>query len=924
MRMFQKFLGFFVLFLVVAVSATGALAQEQRRLAFVIGNAAYPSGALATPANDAGLIAQTLQAAGFDVVGARDVDQESLRGAYRDFLAKVSVAGPNAVVFVYLAGHGAQFEGENYFLPVDAKIANPADVPIQAVRVSDLTRPLAALPNKVNIVVLDAARPNDFPQWNQPLAGGLALVEPDPNMLVAFNAAPGTVAPEGKGPYGAYAQALAEMMRDGGLSLEDVFDRTRLRVNEVTQGAEVPWDASKIDAPFVFFDRAPDAPAPKVSEAESRADRTREIRDFDAHDAYVAALDRDTMRGYEDFLVAYPHDPMAKRVRAIIAARREAITWRETWMRDTPEAYWSYLERYPHGPHAWDARRRLEHFDAALEPPPSFSVIVYDVPPPPPEEIVYVDRPVLYFDDPDFDFEPPPPVAVVFLPPPPPDFVVLPPPPPPVDVYVLPTPVFVPVPVWVRPPRDIVPPPNDVIFNNIHNTTVINNINNTTINSEAANQTEQPNANAPSGLTTGQKMAVGAGAAALAAKVALPPLLQKRAVLLKQNRGGQPLKPGQAATQGQEPGAMPQAKTMGKLSTDHALPGADGKALPLVNGRPVLNGQNAPNRKVPGKQSTVGGDQQATGNAGGPVMDNGQQNGAVNGQSRNGKLRKLPTINGAPGENGQNAQQRFGKNNPNVLPGQNGGRPRKLTRTDLSGGQTTAGPSDQGSVNAGDRGKKFRKLPTINGAPGENGQNAQQRFGKNNPNALSGQNEGKPRKLTRKDLSAGQTAVGPSDQGSVNGGDRGRKFRKLPTVNGAPAENRPSVQERLRKNNPSAFSDQNQGSANGNRKFRRPQNGEEGATGAGTNAQRNFQRERPNVQVLRPQRPEFQAQPRPQVQERHLQQPRPQPQTQERRLEQQPRPQPQERRLPQQPKEQPPQGNRKPACGHPGEPPCKQ
>ncbi|TGV78157.1 peptidase C14 caspase catalytic subunit p20, partial [Mesorhizobium sp. M00.F.Ca.ET.158.01.1.1] len=161
---------------------------------------------------------------------------------------------------------------------------------------------LAGLPTKVNIVVLDAARPNPFPKWKEPLAGGLALVDPDPNMLIAFNAAPGTVAPEGKGPYGAYAQALAEMIRQGGLSLDDVFDRTRLRVNEVTQGAEVPWNASKIVTPFVFFDRAADAPAPKVSEADSRSNRTRAIRDFNAHDAYVAALDRDTMRGYEDFL----------------------------------------------------------------------------------------------------------------------------------------------------------------------------------------------------------------------------------------------------------------------------------------------------------------------------------------------------------------------------------------------------------------------------------------------------------------------------------------------------------------------------------------------------------------------------------------------------------------------------------------------
>ena len=51
----------------------------------MIGNAGYQAGALATPANDAGLIAQTLQATGFDVVGARDLDQNSLRRAFSRF-----------------------------------------------------------------------------------------------------------------------------------------------------------------------------------------------------------------------------------------------------------------------------------------------------------------------------------------------------------------------------------------------------------------------------------------------------------------------------------------------------------------------------------------------------------------------------------------------------------------------------------------------------------------------------------------------------------------------------------------------------------------------------------------------------------------------------------------------------------------------
>jgi hypothetical protein len=98
-----------------------------------------------TSANDAGLLAQTLQAAGFDVVGARDLDQDSLRRAFRDFLDKASASGPDTVAFVYLGGYGLQLEGENYFVPVDARIARDIDVPLEALRISDYIRPLAAL-----------------------------------------------------------------------------------------------------------------------------------------------------------------------------------------------------------------------------------------------------------------------------------------------------------------------------------------------------------------------------------------------------------------------------------------------------------------------------------------------------------------------------------------------------------------------------------------------------------------------------------------------------------------------------------------------------------------------------------------------------------------------------------------------------------
>src|SRR5437899_1583627 len=452
---------------------SAAAQQPEKRIALVVGNAAYAKSPLATAANDAGLIAQTLQAAGFDVIGARDLDGDTLRKSFRDFINKAEASGPDTVAMVYLAGYGLQLAGENYFVPVDSAINRDTDVPIEALRTGDYIRQLASLPLKAGVVVLDAARQQPFVGGQ--IASGLALVEADPHMLIAFNAAPGTVAPAEQGPYGIYAQSLAEMIRTGGLPLPEVFNRVRLRVNEASKGAQVPWDSQKVDAPFMFFERGPDAPAAAPPD-QVAAIRNKPIRDLGVQDAYAAALERDTLPAYEDFLGAYPDDPMAKRVRAIAAARREAITWRRTYRADTPNAYWSYLQRYPRGPHAADARRRLAILTASLEPPPAFDVIDYDVPPPPPEEFIYVDRPVLAFGDPEFDSVPPPPAPVYYLPPPPDDFVVLEPPPPPIGLFILPQPIFVPIPVYVRAPRYVAPPPNNIIFANIHNTTVINNV----------------------------------------------------------------------------------------------------------------------------------------------------------------------------------------------------------------------------------------------------------------------------------------------------------------------------------------------------------------------------------------------------------------------------------------------------------------
>ena len=571
--------------------------QQEKRIALVVGNGAYAKSPLATTANDAGLIAQTLQAAGFDVVGARDLDGDTLRKSLRDFIQKAQASGPGTVAMIYLAGYGVQLAGENYFIPVDSNIARDTDIPTEGLRISDYARQLASIPLKANIVVLDAARAQPFIEGGQPIASGLALVEPDPNMLIAFNAAPGTVAPEEPGPYGIYAQSLAEMIRTGGLPLAEVFDRVRLRVNEASKGAQVPWNETKISAPFSFFERGPDAPPPEAAPDQVAAIRNKPIRDLGVQDAYAAALERDTLPAYEEFLAAYPGDPLSKRVLVIVAARREAITWRRTYRNDTPEAYWSYLRRYPRGPHAADARRRLAILTAPPEPPPTFAMIDYDVPPPPPEEVVYVDRPVLYFSDPDFGFAPPPPPPVYYLPPPPPDFVVLEPPLPVVGLFVLPQPMFVPIPVFVRPPLYVAPPPNNIIYQNIHNTTVIN----TVINRPAA-----PPPPAAGGGPAGPGQGILAPAVAGRANPvgpSVPLAVTQRAALIQQGKA--PMPPSATVQPTARPGIPP--GTPANVAPTGTPPAAPPTKLPQTNTLPVPGVQGGPPAPPAGAGTPQGG-----------------------------------------------------------------------------------------------------------------------------------------------------------------------------------------------------------------------------------------------------------------------------------------------------------------------------
>src|SRR5262245_10338460 len=72
--------------------------QGEQRIAFVVGNANYAVGALQTPINDAGLVAESLRSLGFDVTDGADLSQADLTTKFNEFLGKAQAVGQDAIV----------------------------------------------------------------------------------------------------------------------------------------------------------------------------------------------------------------------------------------------------------------------------------------------------------------------------------------------------------------------------------------------------------------------------------------------------------------------------------------------------------------------------------------------------------------------------------------------------------------------------------------------------------------------------------------------------------------------------------------------------------------------------------------------------------------------------------------------------------
>lgn len=222
-------------------------AAGDKRIALIIGNAAYSGAPLANPVNDAKDMAATLRKLGFEVIEKTNATQKDMNLAIVQFGGKLRA---DTVALFYYAGHGMQVKGKNYLIPIDAQINSEATVRAMAVDVDTVMDQLAVSP--LNIVILDACRNNPFERRFRSVGGGLAQMDAPKGSLIAYATAPGKVANDGTGRNGLYTQELLKHIQTPGLPLEAVFKRVRNGVMQGSGEAQTPWEASSLTGDFFF------------------------------------------------------------------------------------------------------------------------------------------------------------------------------------------------------------------------------------------------------------------------------------------------------------------------------------------------------------------------------------------------------------------------------------------------------------------------------------------------------------------------------------------------------------------------------------------------------------------------------------------------------------------------------------------------
>jgi hypothetical protein len=313
----------YVLALLCALAALAmpAAAKAEKRVALVIGNAAYQNTTpLTNPSNDAADVAALLRRLEFEVVEGRDLDKRSMERLIRTFGTKL--AGADVALFYY-AGHGLQVGGQNFMVPTDARLSAEGDVDFESLPLNLVIKQMER-EAKTSLILLDACRDNPLARnlartmgtRSAQVGQGLAEVRTGVGTLIAFSTQPGYVALDGTGRNSPYTEAWLKYAEMPGKDIGAVLVDVRNDVLKATNGRQVPWEHTSLTGQVYLRSITP-APTDAGAPTARTYDKELEVAFWNS------VKDSKSPTVVEAYLERYPNGTFAGLARVLAAQLKD-------------------------------------------------------------------------------------------------------------------------------------------------------------------------------------------------------------------------------------------------------------------------------------------------------------------------------------------------------------------------------------------------------------------------------------------------------------------------------------------------------------------------------------------------------------------------------------------------------------------------
>jgi uncharacterized caspase-like protein len=237
-------------------AAAANMRPEPRKIALLIGNNNYTKNPLVNCIHDAMDLSLELEKAGFLVTKKTDLNYEAMDRAIESFAASIR---PDDFALFFFAGHGVQWEDQNYLIPCDDdRIMDSTDLKYRA---TNAQRALELMSDKdpfVIIYLLDCCRTYWLPNLARNRAmstRGLAVMPALGGSLVAFACAPGKTAEDAapNGRNGVFTYYLLQHITKPGENLAMVLTDVTDGVATETNNTQIPYYTSALRGKDIYI-----------------------------------------------------------------------------------------------------------------------------------------------------------------------------------------------------------------------------------------------------------------------------------------------------------------------------------------------------------------------------------------------------------------------------------------------------------------------------------------------------------------------------------------------------------------------------------------------------------------------------------------------------------------------------------------------